>query len=233
MDYSWPPHSQRLTYLSGIRTVKISAHSPNSDADEDRYTFEIELVNSTHRTISFDKISYYGKYPSDFSHQGFMDVLGSIETDSIETLCFYHCPVHTHHTLPQVTPEYVTQGLRKFQNLKTLILMDCNITLFHDCLSSCPIVDTLVVYSAHLDHTTIVDIVRRVEELAVSRQRAGSPLRALTLVFPFAGPRPLELERLTSCVGRVEVLSGREAVCWDVDKYLLGATTHKDNASGL
>ena len=111
--------------------------------------------------------------------------------------------------------------------------MDCDIALCLDALSSCPTVDSLIVYSAHLDHTSQFDIVNRVEGLAVSRKRAGSPLRALTLVFPFGGPRPLELERLMSCVGQVEFLSGHEAIHWDVDKYLLGATTHGGSAGGL
>ena len=129
---------------------------------------------------------------------------------------------------PHVTPEYVTQGLGKFQNLKTLVLVDCSITLFLDVLSSRLTVDTLVVYSAHPDRTTMVDIV---EMLAASRKMAGSPLRALTLVFPSGGSRPLELEQLRSCVGRVELLSDGEAAGWDVDKYLLGATIHEENSN--
>ena len=147
--------------------------------------------------------------------------------------CFCHCPVNSLRTPPRVTPRYVIQRLHKFQNLKTLILVDCDIALCVDALSSCPTVDSLIVHSTHPDHTTQFDIVNQVEGLAVSRKRAGPPLRALTLVFPFGGPRPLELERLMSCVEQVEFLSGREAIRWDVDKYLLGATTHEDNAGGL
>ena len=227
------PAPRDSSYLSDIKAVKISAHSHDPNADAIYATFKIEFVNSRHRTISFDRISYYGKYSSNFSHRGFLDVFGSIETGSVEALCFYQCPFHTHHKLPQVTPQYVTKRLRKFQNLKTLILMDCNIALSLDALPSRPAVDTLVVYSTHPDHTTKVDIVNQVERFAVSRKRAGSPLRALTLVFPFAGPHPSGLERLTSCVGRVEFLSGGEAVRWDVDKYLLGGTTHEDDVGGL
>ena len=216
------------SYLAGTRTVRISAQPHNPDTDEDHATFKVEFVNSTRRIISFDRISYHSKYPSNFSHHGFLDVFEKIETGSIETLCFYHCPTYTHDTLSRVTAEYITQGLLKLQNLKTLILMDCDITPSLDALSSCPTIDSLVVYSAHLDHTIVVATVGM---LAVSRKKAGSPLRALTLVFPSGEPRPSILERLTSCVGQVEFLSGGEAVRWDVDKYLLGATTHEDNSN--
>jgi len=94
------PTPRDSSYLSDIRTAKISAHTHNPDAHEDHATFKIELVNSTCRTISFDRISYYSKYPSHFSHQDFLEVFESIETGSIETLCFHRCPVHAHPMSP-------------------------------------------------------------------------------------------------------------------------------------
>jgi len=232
MDSS-PPHSQKLTYLSDIRTIKTSAHSGGPDADEVHVTFGTKLVNSARRAISFDRISYYGKYLSCFSPLGFLDVVEGIETGPVETLCFYHYPVHTSHSLSRVTLKYIPRRLRKFQNLKTLILVDCDVTLCLQGLSSCPTIDTLVVHSVHLTGPSHVGVVCRVEEFAVSRKRAGYPLRALTLVFPFVQPCPLELERLMSYVGRVEILGGGNAACWDVDEYLLSAATHESSAGGL
>jgi len=234
--YPWSPSLPApwyTSYLSDIRTVKISAHPRNLYTGAKHATFKIKLVNSTHRTISFDRESCCGDDPSEFSHQGFLDTFGSVGINSIETLCFYQCPVHSRDSLPQVTPEYISQGLGKLRKLKKLVLVDCDTALSLDDLSPCLTVDTLAIYSTHPDHTTGVDIVNQVEGLAVSRKRVGSPLKALTLVFPSAGSHPSELERLTSCVGRVEILSGREAARWDVDKYLLAAATHDDNAGGL
>ena len=213
--------------LSDIRTVKIAAHPHKPAADENYATFKIELVNSARGTISFDRISYYAKYPSHFSHQGFLDIFESIETGSVETLCFYRCPTHTHHELPQISPQHVAQGLRKFTNLKTLVLVDCMITRCLGGLHSCPTIDTLVVYSVDVTPTS-TDVIDRVEEFVVSRKRAGSPLRALTLLLPFAQPCPLEPGRLVDYVGRVEVLTGRGALFWDLDKYLLSASTRED-----
>jgi len=194
------------SYLSDIRTVKIAAYSHNLDVSEDHITFKIELVNSAHRAISFDRISYADEDPSLFSLQGFLDILDRLEIDSVETLCFDSYPAHNHHwhTLPQVTPESVTQVLRKFRNLKTLILIGGDITLYLDGLFSCPTVDTLVVYPTHF--TSEAGNMSRVEELVVSRKRAGSPLSVLTVILPFAQRWPLELERLASRVGRVQFL---------------------------
>jgi len=226
------PHDS--SYLSDIRTVKIAARSYDQDSDEDCLRFTIELVSSTRKAISFDRVSCYSEYPTFFSHEGFLDIFENVETGSVETLCFDRYPVLTPLAQLQVTPEYIAQGLCNFRNLKTLILLDCDIILSLDGLASCPTIDTLIVHSLRFTDPSGTSIINRVEVFAVSRKRAGSPLRALTLVFPFANPLPLELiERLASCAGRVEVLSGCDAIFWEVDEYLLGAATHRDTTSRL
>jgi len=225
------PTPRDPSYLSDIKTVKIAARSHIPDADGGYAMFQVELVNSTHKAISFDRISYHGEHPSLFSHQGFSDIFGSVETGSIETLCFTNYPVHTPYGLTQVTAEHITQGLRKFQNLKTLILVGGSIKLCLNGLSSCPTVETLAFSSMHF--ATEVGVVNRLEEFVASRKKAGTPLRVLTLIFPFVNLHPSELGRLRSCVGRVEFLGGGDAFCWKVDEYLLGAVTHKDNSAGL
>ena len=220
------PTPRDPSYLSDIKTIKVVAPSCHRTIHEDHVTFRTEFANSARRAVSFDRTSYYGDYPYFFSSRGFLDVFGSIAAGPVETLCFQCYPVRTLYALPQVTPEEIKQGMRKFRNLKTMILVECDTDLSLDGLSSCPTVDTLVIHSMDGPH-----IVRRVEEFAVSRKKAGSPLRVLTLVFPSEEPYPFELERLTDCVGRVEVLRGSDAICWDVNEYLLGASTNEEGAS--
>ena len=214
------PTPRDSSYLSDIRTLKIATKSGDPGADEHRITFKIELANSAHRAISFDRISWYHEYPSALSHRGFLDIFENIETGSVETLCFDHYPTITPYEALQVTPEYVAQGLRRFRNLKTLILVGCDIIPCLNGLSSCPTVDTLVVHFTYFAGPSASGVVSKVEELAVSRKGVGTPLRALTLVFPSTEPRSVELERLTSYVGRVEVVSGDDALSWNVDRYL-------------
>jgi len=212
------PTPRDQSYLSDIRTVTIAAHLHVYDI-----TFRIELVNPGHAGISFDRISYADKVPSVFSHEGFSDTLESIEIDSVETLYFDHYPVHARHPLFQTTTKHVIQGLRKFRNLKTLILAESNITFFLDEIPLCSTVDTVVLYSRHSTdrHTNGVDVLTRVRKFAVSRREAGTPLKALMILFPFAELCPSEVEQLVSCVGRVEAVSGDDALHWDVDEYLL------------
>ena len=220
------------SYLSDIRTVRIAARSRNLDVREEHTTFKIELVNSAHKTVSFDRVSYHGDHPSLFLHQGVMDILESIEVDSVETMCFDHYPVHTHHVLPNVTPGCITQGLRSFLRLKTLILVEYVITSLLGEISLCPALDTLVVYCSDFTRDPCLtddDPLSQVRKFVESRKKAGSPLKALTLVVPFANLRQLELERLTSCVGRVEVVSGDDALYWDVDEYLEDIQRHQFN----
>ena len=225
------PTPRDPSYLLDIKTVKITARSLIPDPEGDYAAFQIELVNSTHRIISFDRTSYHGENPTIFSHRGLLNVFESVETDSIETLCFFHYPVHTPYGLPQVTTEHMTQGLGIFRNLKTLVLAGGGIERCLDGLSSCPTLDTLVVYSMHF--TAEAGVVSRLEELLALRKGAGTPLRVLMLIFPFVKPHPLELERLGSCVGRVVFLGDDDASRWNLNDYLLGATTHKDNSAGL
>jgi len=214
------------SYLSDIRTIKITAHSRDPDDDQRHTIFKTEFVNSTHKAISFDRVSYHSDTPSSFSYQGFSGILESTEIGSVETLCFDRYPVST---LPNVTPGFIAQELQKFRNLKTLVLVECDMTLFLDAVSSCPTVDTLVVYSRH-QIIFWYNNAPRVEEFAASRKEAGYPLKAITLVYPFAEPYPLELGGLMNCVGSVKIISGGDALRWDIDEYLLGVTTHEDNS---
>ena len=138
------PTPRDTSYLSDIRTIKITAHSRNPDVDGDRVNFGTELVNSAHKAISFDRMSYYTERPSDFSYRGLLGILENIEIGSVETLCFDHYPVHTDSTLPSPAPAFITQELRKFRNLRTLVLSECSMTLFLNGASSCPTVETLV-----------------------------------------------------------------------------------------
>ena len=213
------PALRDSSYLSDIKTIKISARS--RDPGESHVTFRTEFVNSTHKTLSFNRISCYSNNLSDYSHRGFWGFLGGVRIGSVETLCFDHYQVHTHFTL--------AEELRKFRNLKTLVLAECNVILSLNRASSFP-TDTLVVYSRHgarRVHTNPP----RVQEFAASRKKAGYPLKAVTLVYPFAKLPPSELEELKSCVGSVKAVSGDDALGWDMDEYLLGMATHGDNSN--
>ena len=214
------------SYLSDIRTIKIAARSPNSDGDQRHIIFEIGFVNSIQRVISFNRVSYHSDTPSNFSYMGFSGILESVEIGSVETLCFDHYPASLR---PNVTRVFIAQELPKFQNLKTLVLVECDIIPFLDATYSCPTVDTLVVYSMY-QILSLDDNGPRVQEFAASRKKAGYPLKAITFVYPFAKPYPPELEKLMNCVGSVGVISGGDALGWDVDGYLLGATAH-DNSN--
>ena len=226
------PTPRDASYFSDTRAVKIAVHPRNPYLNDEHMTFKIELVNSTHGAISFGRILRSCHNPAAPLHNGFLDLLGRIGIDSVETLCFDHYPVVQAERL-QAAAEFMMQAVDEFRNLKKLIVAQSNIAVFLDSLrlSSCSTINTLVISSSHYTRSFYNDVVRRLQEFAVSRKKAGSPLKALTIVYPFADLRPLELEQLTRCVGCVEIVSDRDAVQWDVDKYLLGAATHKDGTS--
>jgi len=226
-DYEYDPWIPGLptprdsSRLLDIRTVKIAAHSRASD-DRDIPTavFKIELANSTHGTTSFNRKLYPSENPSLFSYEGFLDMLKNIGMDSVETLCFDCYPL-PYDGQPWVTPVLISKALCESRNLKTLILAECNIADHLRVLPPCPNVDTFVVSSWH---STGALYDAELQEFAESRKKAGSPLKALTLLCPLEEPGPSELERLTSCIGRVEVVKGHGALNWDIDKYVLAVT---------
>ena len=226
------PTPRDPSFLSDIRTVKIAAYSRRLDAHKDHITFQVELTNSTHRAISFNRISHYSQRLPTFSYIGFLDVTENIELDSVETLCFDRYPVIQDKRSRAVAGP-ITQAVGKFRNLKTLILVESNVTLSLDSLdlSSCPAIDTLVFSSRRATRYLCDDAASQLQEFAVSRKKAGSPLKTLIIVNPFAElPLPSELGRLRRYVERVEVVSGRDALKWDIDEYLLGAAIRKENA---
>jgi len=225
------PTPRDLSYLSDIKTIKVAAHWHDLEADETNIIFKTMFVNSTNKAISFDRVSYYSDGPSGFSYQGFSGVPESVEFGSVETLCFNRYPINTNLTLPNATPVFMAQELRKFQNLKTLVLAECDIPLFLDGASSCSTVETLVVYSRHRVGIFYPDM-PPVQGLAASWKKAGYPFKTVTLIFPFAKPRPSELEELMDYVGSVKVISGDDALRWDIDEYLLGSATHEDDSNG-
>ena len=227
-SYPWTPGlaaPRDSTYLSDIRTVKIAARPGNLDARERQVTLKIELANSTHGAISFDRTSRYPQRPFDFSHEGFLDILESNGINSVETLCFDRYPVFLPKRFLAAAAECMTDGLEKFRNLKTLILSECNITLFIDGLTLCPTVDTVVISFSRYARSFYDDVVCLLQ--AVEK----SPLKALTIVYPFSDPPPSKFERLARCVGCVEIVRDRDALKWDVNEYLLSAATRNDSAS--
>ena len=224
------PTPRDASHLSNIRTIKIAALPRNPDIRGGPIVFKFELRSPARGVVSFDRTSNHSQKPTDFSHTGLLDTLERIEVGSVETLCFQNCPAFKTKQLQATAEPNITQALQRFWNLKTLILAESATILPLDDpnLSSCRTVDTLVI----LDMFLYDELLSRVQRFAESRKKAGFPLKVLTLVLPFAEPYPSELEQLMGCVGWVEVVTGRDASEWDIDKYLLGAAAQRDNANG-
>jgi len=221
------PNPRDASYLSDIRIVKIEAHLRRRGVREAPITFKFKFRNPTREAISFHTASRYSQCPGDYSHNGFLDILKNIEVGSVETLYFHRYPAVQSEQL-QATAEPTIQALSRFRNLKTLILVDCDIILPLDgsCISSCCTVDTLVVSYRRSKGFFYDHVISPVQKFAESRKKAGFPLKTLTLVLPSVEPGPSELDRLTGCIGRVEIVRGRDALNW-TSKYLLAAPTKR------
>ena len=220
------PTPRNSSYLSDIRTVKVTSYShPVDDSSFTDAGIKVEFANSTHRTIAFGRKSSYSENSSDFSDKGFPDIFENIGIDSVEALCFDGYP-SSHNDRPWAATTFITKVLRKSRNFKTLILAGYNITDSLRLLPLCPNVDTHIVSSlprVRFSHSD--SVINQLQEIAESRKEAGFPLKALTLVSHGAELRPSELERLRGCVEWVEVVRSCD---WDIDEYLLTVTQEDD-----
>ena len=222
--------------LSNIACAKVTARSNNPGSNRDilHVLFIVELVNSRGARISFEVESGRPANPSDYSLCGFPIVSERVEICSAKTLCLdnFGAP---QDPMPEfnlvVTGESITQALQSYGNLETLILVESTRILFLVDFDSCSIFDTLVVYSSPVRvppevRGSVVDIIDQVGSIAVGRREAGFPIKALILVFgddeETLRECQGELEKLKSCVGHVQVVSGADALDWDVDEYFLG-----------
>lgn len=224
--------------LSDTRRISIGFHIPPSGGRSSHIRFKVKLVRSNNTITSFDRRSDTLPNPSDYSPDRSLVFLNKIETSSVETMCFYRFPECDESAMFQITRKHIFQGLQKLHNLKTLILSECDSTLFFDallpCERWCPTVDTLVIQS---DQVSLnfgpgwYDLIDRVQEVARLRSEAGSHLKTLILVFRGTGAcsmegtlrkRRAELEQLRNYVGWLEVVAGDEALTWDINKYFLG-----------
>ena len=216
--------------LSDTTRAKFLARSLNPHLEQKpRFAvLAIELVNSSGTRVSIEVESGYVDSTSDYLFYGFLVV--SKRVCSAKTLCLDHfeAPVH-----PEFVPheDFVEESLRNYRNLKTLILVESSFIL---SLASCLTVDTLVVYSSrvvvHSERSDSIDIIGQVRGVAKSRQEAGFPIKTLIMVIGDDGAvvreRQGELDGLKSYAGQVQVVSGDDALDWDVDKYFLSDHDH-------
>jgi hypothetical protein len=221
------------SYLSDTRRIRIGFHASSSGG---RTRLRLELVRPSNAITAFDRRLHPPLGPSDYSPDGFLAFLKKIETSSVETMCFYRFPRPYKSTTFHTARNHISQELQKLHNFKTLIISECDLALFLlPCERWCPTIDTLVVYSNWMSnrYTTHEDyIIDQAQEIARLRSEAGSRLKTLILVFQDTTARSRELERLRehqaeleqlrNYVGWLEVVAGKEALSWNINKYFLG-----------
>ena len=222
--------------LSDTTCAKFLAHShnPHSEQKSGYAVFTIELVNSSGTRVSIEVESRHAESTANYSFFAFLTVSRRIELRSAKTLCLDHfeAPAHPEMSPLMLDDDSIEQSLRNYRNLKTLILVESSYFLY---LASCLTFDTLVVYSSRvvvpsegLDSKS--DIIGQVRGVAKSRQEVGFPINTLALVIgddeAVVRERQGELEELKSYAGHVQVVSGDDALDWDVDKYFSGDHDH-------
>jgi hypothetical protein len=221
------------SYLD-VKRIRVGLHEGPT-----AYTrFRLELVRSGNAITSFDMRFYPPPGLPDYSPDTFLNFLGKIRNSSIETMCFHRIFQSQEPVTYIMIHEHISRELQKLRNLKTLILSQCVLAPFLDvllpCERWCSTIDMLVIHSNRMSapYPYECDLIDQVQEIARLRSEAGSRLKALILVLrdtrESSGPlerlkeRRVELEQLRDCVGWLKVVTGDEALSWDVDKDFLG-----------
>lgn len=201
-----PSDSSRLLDIKAVRTTIDSQSSDSSPV-----MFRTEFSNSNNMKISFNMILRPSCSHSSLMAEHLLEFLESSGMiNSVETLRFDHHPVSP----PRGTGS-LNRALQKFGNLKTLVLWQCNSILFLENPLPpgvwCPSVETLVIclLPKHPWGPAGSDVLKRVRNIAMSRQEYGVPLQTVSLFFQDAERLPPAcrglIEELRGCVGTVGV----------------------------
>ena len=209
------PAPRDQSYLSDVKRVDIAAYTVGEDYLS-RLMLKTELVNSRNTKISFSRRAYPSYDPSLFEFDNFLDFLDDFGiTQSVETLHFEDYPVPPHSSRGQTERDLARQ-LQKFCNLKSLVLRGCDPFIFLGDSSPSglwyPTVEHVVVGSRlgmFCWDGEESKVVKRVRDVAVARQKGGSPLKSISMFFKTAETLLWEcrgeIEELRSCVKSVEV----------------------------
>ena len=202
-----PPGS---SYLSDITTVKTTAN-----VRADPIMLRTELISSKNRRISFNIKLHSSGFCSPLAVKNILDFLeNSGVIRSIEVLHFEQYP---RRTSQGSRASDLTEQLQRFYKLKSFVFLRCSPALF---LGNplppgvwCPSVERLEIYlpsPRYKCEPRGKDILERVREIAVSRQKHGTPLKVVILSFRHAKGLLRrcreQMEDLNNCVESVQVL---------------------------
>ena len=184
---SFPP-PRNPAYLSDVRAVKTTVDSHNAGTS-DHTTYRVEFLNSKNMRITFIWVTACPSgYLSSLMTERLLEYLGRRGmTHSVESLRFEQYPVSPRQGI--IPAGGFTGGLQTFGRLKTLVLWQCNSVLFLEDLPPpavwCPSVKKLVIFHLprHPWGPAESDVLNRVQWVAASRRKYGTPLKTVTLYF--------------------------------------------------
>ena len=198
------------SYLSHIKTAKTTA-----DVQARPITLRTEFFSSKNRRISFSIKSHSSSFCSPLAVKNVLDFLESSGViHSIEVLHFEQYP---RRTSQGSRASDLVEQLQRFYKLKSLVFLKCSPALFLGNPSPpvvwCPSVETLEIHlpsPRYKCEPKEEDILERIREIAVSRQKHGTPLKAVTLSLrdanKFLRRCRKQMKDLNGCVGSVQVL---------------------------
>ena len=195
------------SYFTDADRVEIAAITRN----DGNVVVRTKFLNSENRSISLNRLTLATHESCSASGvQSILDFLGSCEmARSVETLDLQCCPVSRLEGYPH--PDLAGQLLR-LDNLKTLVLWECNPIFFLGNLSPpevwCPRVENLVIFLPL--STDPRKLLKRVKDIAASRKKHGNALKTVSLCFQedqwvLRMCRRVVAE-LRRCVGLVEII---------------------------
>jgi hypothetical protein len=217
-DSTWTdtfPAPGNPSYFFDVKMVRVMSCFPN--ASTPRFVFRANIHNSEGTVISFisdaDSFDHPSDRPSDCGpFTKFLDFLeGFGIADTVEALHFEResAPLRYGNT-----PTDLTGELLKFVNLKTLVLWQCDPTIFlvNPSLPNvwCPTVRKLVICLPPLEVSAEKEVLKLVRSVAVPRQRYRIPFQNITIFTQdterLARACRREIQELWKCVKLFRVL---------------------------
>ena len=230
------PPFQKSTFFADVRRVKLKTeHRPRLTGGVARRGYVegvVEIIDAAHRRVRSKRQASLGKSRMeeiiiDFINPLYSGFLKGLDPRSVEILC-------VEGPTPRFRGEigHVEEVLDHLEHIRTLILSDAAVTRYLSALSPdacvggwrCLKLETLVIYTSNLseyEHSGL-GMLADLSYFLRKRKAAGLPLKTVSLFYDWEWRLGgMELEELRGCVGVVELLTGDDALDWDVDDYFL------------
>jgi len=244
------PRFQNPTCLAGARRISLSV-TPTAFKGfgfQPSFLGKLEFVSNQggivclereiHVGVNYQRTPLRDLVGNDLK-LGLLNHLKDLDTHSVEILCIEMVDLWDDEA---PTVDAVKEAMGLLGNIKSLVVsrsavQPCLLALEWDTGADkdghgFPQIQTLVVHSRSFLDPSGIDILRTLLPVARRRKVAGHPFKYVSVFLPDApnlGDSEGEVEELRGCIENFRLVTGDNALDWDIEEYFLDGLGHLRN----